>query len=87
MVSSATMIVARVAFGRVPDIVGPIRAGTGALVLGLSLWLQLQLMESSAAFLQGWALHTTLSQALVTGLLAPLVGSWQLLIWRRRVPA
>ena len=62
-------------------------AWIGTLVLGLSLWLQLQLMESSAAFLQGWALHTTLSQALVTGLLAPLVGSWQLLIWRRRVPA
>ena len=62
-------------------------AWIGALVLGLSLWLQLQLTESSAAVLQGWALHTTLSQALITGLLAPLVGSWQLLIWRRRVPA
>lgn len=33
LVSSGTMIVARVLFGRVPDIVGPIRAGTGALVL------------------------------------------------------
>lgn len=44
MVSSATMIVARIAFGRVPDIVGPIRAGSGALVLTvfaavlLALW-------------------------------------------------
>jgi len=62
-------------------------AWIGALVLGLSLWLQLQLTQSSAAFGQGWALDATLSQALMTGLLAPWVGSWQLLIWRRRVPA
>lgn len=35
MVSSGTMIVARVVFGRVPDIVGPIRAGTAALVVSV----------------------------------------------------
>lgn len=62
-------------------------AWIGALVLGLSLWLQLQLTELSAEVLQAWALHTTLAQALMTGLLAPLVGSWQLLLWRRRAPA
>ena len=62
-------------------------AWIGTLVLGLSLWLQLLIMGSSDALLQAWALHTTLAQALITGLLAPMVGSWQLLLWRRRAPA
>ena len=62
-------------------------AWIGTLVLGLSLWLQLLMLGSSDALLQAWALHTTLAQALITGLLAPMVGSWQLLLWRRRAPA
>ncbi len=33
IVSSGTMILARVLFGRVPDVIGPIRAGSGALVM------------------------------------------------------
>ena len=59
----------------------------GTVVQGLSLWLQLLVLGSSDALLQAWALHTTLAQALITGLLAPMVGSWQLLLWRRRAPA
>ena len=62
-------------------------AWIGTLVLGLSFWVQLQVLGSSAPMLQAWALHTTLAQALITGLLAPMVGSWQLLLWRRRAPA
>jgi hypothetical protein len=62
-------------------------AWIGTLVLGLSLWVQLLVLASSAPMLQAWALHTTLAQALITGLLAPMVGSWQLLLWRRRAPA
>ena len=62
-------------------------AWIGALVLGLSLWLQWLVLGSSDGLTQSWALHTTLAQALITGLLAPLVGSWQLLLWRRRAPA
>ena len=62
-------------------------AWIGTLVLGLSLWLQWLLLGASEALTQSWALHTTLAQALMTGLLAPLVGSWQLLLWRRRAPA
>ncbi|EAR19412.1 rod shape-determining protein MreD [Synechococcus sp. W2B2] len=62
-------------------------AWIGTLVLGLSLWLQLLMLESADVLLQAWALHTTLAQALITGLLAPMVGSWQLLLWRRRAPA
>ena len=62
-------------------------AWIGALVLGLSLWLQWLVLGSSDGLTQSWALHTTLAQALITGLLAPLIGSWQLLFWRRRAPA
>ena len=62
-------------------------AWIGTLVLGLSLWLQLLMLGSADALLQAWALHTTLAQALITGLLAPMVGSWQLLLWLRRAPA
>ena len=62
-------------------------AWIGTLVLSLSVWLQWLLLGLSDGPIQSWALHTTLAQALVTGLLAPLVGSWQLLLWRRRSPA
>ena len=62
-------------------------AWIGTLVLGLSVWLQWLLLGLSDGPIQSWALHTTLAQALVTGLLAPLVGSWQLLLWRQRSPA
>ncbi len=36
MVSSGTMVLVRLLFGRVPDIVGPIRAGTGALTITIA---------------------------------------------------
>ena len=62
-------------------------AWIGTLILGLSVWLQWLMLGLSDGLIQSWALHTTLAQALITGLLAPLVGSWQLLLWRRRSPA
>ena len=62
-------------------------AWIGTLILGLTLWLQWLLLGASEGLIQSWALQTTLAQALITGLLAPLVGSWQLLLWRRRAPA
>jgi len=62
-------------------------AWIGSLVLGLSLWLQWLALGLSDGLIQSWALHTTLAQALITGLLAPMIGSWQLLLWRRRAPA
>ena len=62
-------------------------AWIGSLVLGLSLWIQWLVLGSSDGQIQLWALHSTLAQALITGLLAPLIGSWQLLLWRRRAPA
>ena len=62
-------------------------AWIGTVVLGLSLWLQWLLLGAPEARIQAWALHTTVAQSLITALLAPMVGSWQLLLWRRRAPA
>ena len=60
--------------------------GTG--MLGLTLLLQLLIggggvLEPS---LLAWGLHTLACQSLVTGVLAPMLVSLQLLLWRRRVP-
>jgi len=63
-------------------------AWIGAMVVGVSLWLQLRLVQGpDASVLQHWAWHLCLTQALITGLLAPMIVSWQLLVWRRRSPA
>ena len=62
-------------------------AWIGSLILGLSVWIQWLLLGATEGLMQSWALQTTLAQGLITGLLAPLVGSWQLLLWRRRAPA
>ena len=64
-------------------------AWIGSVGLGVSLILQLWLLEGGALdpLTQSWGLQTLWCQALVTGLLAPVVVSLQLLIWRRRVPS
>ena len=62
-------------------------AWLGALLLGLTLLAQLFLRPElvlDQAFIR-WGFHTMVCQALVTGLLAPLLVSQQLLVWRRRV--
>lgn len=56
LVSSATMIPARVLFGRVPDRVGPIRAGTAALILTVSAAVLLALWNEPAGLYAGAAL-------------------------------
>ena len=62
-------------------------AWIGAMVVGLSFWLQLRLVQGlDTPLLQHWAWHLCLAQALITGLLAPMIASWQLLLWRRRAP-
>ncbi|MEB3158454.1 MAG: rod shape-determining protein MreD [Synechococcus sp.] len=59
----------------------------GAMVVGLSCWLQLRLVQGlDAPLMQHWAWHLCLTQALITGLLAPMLVSWQVLLWRRRAP-
>ena len=49
--------------------------------------LQLWLREGGLILTQSWGLQTLWCQALVTGLLAPVFVSLQLLLWRRRVPS
>jgi rod shape-determining protein MreD len=63
-------------------------AWIGSMVLGLTLWGQLRLFQGfETPLLQHWAWQLCVLQALLTGLLAPMLASWQLLIWRRRAPA
>jgi len=62
-------------------------AWIGTMLIGLSLWAQLLVLGVDAPLAQAFALHTCLAQGLMTGLMAPMIGSWQLLIWRRRTPA
>ena len=61
--------------------------GTG--LLGVTLLVQLLIRAESGLvpFLQAWGWHTLVCQTLVTAVLAPMLVSLQLLIWRRRVPA
>jgi rod shape-determining protein MreD len=54
----------------------------GSLVLGGSVLLQLQLLNQ----LPATALQMLWAQALITGLLAPLVCSLELLFWRQLLP-
>ena len=64
-------------------------AWIGSVALGLSLILQGFVMQADALgpSWRSWAWQTTWSQALVTALLAPMLVSIQLLLWRRRMPA
>ena len=64
-------------------------AWIGSVALGLSLILQVLVLQRGelGPWLTGWAWRTTWSQSLITALLAPMLVSIQLLIWRRRAPA
>jgi len=56
MVSSGTMVLARLFFGRVPDIVGPIRAGTGALTVTIAATVLLALWNAPMGLFVGAAM-------------------------------
>ena len=56
LVSSGTLIVTRVFFGRVPDIVGPVRVASGALVLTVFATVLLALWASPLGLFVGAAL-------------------------------
>ena len=59
-------------------------AWLGTILLGLSYWSQIAFSESIShnQLLHDWALQTLFAQSFVTALLAPLIDSWLLLIWR-----
>ena len=58
----------------------------GTFFLGISIWVQIVALnfEGLGTWLNAWALKTVLSQSLVTGLVAPMICSWLILLWRRR---
>ena len=60
----------------------------GTAMLGLTLLLQLLIAGGGVLepSLWAWGLHTLTCQTLVTGVLAPMLVSLQMLFWRRRVP-
>ncbi len=64
-------------------------AWIGTSLLGLSLWLQTFWLQRTEAgpLLEAWGWQSWLTQAFVTGLVAPMLSSWLLLFWRRRSPS
>ena len=56
LVASATMVLIRTTLGRVPDVVGPIRAGSGALVLTVGAMIVVALWATPTGVVVGAAL-------------------------------
>jgi MFS family permease len=56
LVSSGTMVITRFVFGRLPDVIGPIRAGSGALVVTVGAALVLAFWASPLGLFVGAAL-------------------------------
>ena len=63
-------------------------AWIGAVVVGLAVLAQIWLSQGFVLDpgLRSWGFQTLACQSLITALLAPLLVSWQLLLWRRRSP-
>lgn len=56
LVASATMVLIRTTLGRVPDVIGPIRAGSGALVLTVGAMILVALWATPTGLIIGAAL-------------------------------
>ena len=56
-------------------------AWLGTIIFGLSIWIQqyIRYMSEQENWFNLWAFHTLLAQAILTGLLAPLICSWLLI--------
>lgn len=56
----------------------------GTAFVGMGLWIQFFLLQSvdHALVFNSWSLHTLLAQVIITSLIAPLICSWLLLIFR-----
>ena len=57
----------------------------GSCLVGLSVWLQLLLktIPTNTTLFNHWSLHTLLAQVTLTSLMAPIICSWLLVIFRR----
>tara|TARA_B100002051_G_scaffold272515_1_gene309425 strand:+ start:1507 stop:1959 length:453 start_codon:yes stop_codon:yes gene_type:complete len=64
-------------------------AWIGSVSVGCSLIVQLLIDRGFVLdpWMRSWGWHTVWSQALITALLAPMLVSLQLLLWRRRSPS
>ena len=56
----------------------------GSVLIGMGIWLQFLLFKivDHALVFNSWSLHTLLAQVIITSLLAPLICSWLLCIFR-----
>lgn len=56
----------------------------GSVVISISLWIQFLLIHSYGKFalFNSWSLHTLLGQAILTSLLAPIISSWLLKLFK-----
>ncbi len=59
-------------------------AWIGTFLLGLTIWLQLHLMNSfsEVSWFNAWAISTLFTKAFITALFAPILSSWLLLAYR-----
>ena len=75
---------------RGPKIEGSLKLGLlawiGSVFLGFTLWIQILFINKGIPFegFPSWGLNILLLNAMVTGLIAPIISSWLLLSWRRR---
>jgi len=73
---------------RGPKLDGSLKLGLlawiGSVFLSFTLWLQILLINKGSPFpgFNTWGFETLLLKSLITGLLAPIIVSWLLLIWR-----
>ena len=77
--------------GRIgPAIEGSLNLGLlswlGSVFLGLTLWFQFLFSQADApvSWLYQWGWHSLFAESILTGLLAPIIVSWQLLLWRQK---
>ena len=57
-------------------------AWIGTMIFGITIWIQILFIQafSSISWFNNWAFNTLLAQAVLTGLIAPMICSWILLL-------
>ncbi len=59
----------------------------GSFFVGLSIWVQIMFIEMNTPldWIHSWGFYTLLAQSILTGIMAPIIGSWLLLLWRGKL--
>ncbi len=62
-------------------------ACVGSAIAGLGVWFQFWLIKlpNHGFIFNSWSVHTLLAQIIITGLIAPLICSWMLLLFRKNL--